>query len=172
MVPDSVLVASDSQSLSISASLGDLNRSVFLDDVRSSTSRSVTLPEHISGVTLSESGGAISAEWGALPDHDELTLTLDQTIGGSTFLFHDLRISPAYADELGTSITLDLDIPGFDPAGKPDVTSEYNRSFAASLGRDGLRAQSQVNEAVNQPSSKRTRRTIKKPAIANRYLSR
>jgi hypothetical protein len=154
LAPDSVLGDEDAQLVTVMLSRENLSRSVSLRDVRASTERAVTLPEYLSGVTLDESGGTVSATWGELPDHDSISFTIDQT-AGSQFLYADLQISPAYADEMGTSIALDLAIPGFDPAGAIDTTATYTRTFSALTNLDDRIEQSQLSEVLNQESSKR-----------------
>ena len=167
LAPDRVLTTADRQTVSLSAARGDLTRSVTIANAREASAHDVTLPDHLEGVALAESGGTISATWGALPAHDVIDLELQQTVG-STLLFHDLKISPAYADELGTAMVLDLAIPGFDPAAVVDVTAPYERSFTISKTSDGVRAASQLFESVNQPSAtKPTRAGLRKRRIVD-----
>lgn len=169
LAPDSVLTAADRQTVFLSAARGDLTRSVTLVDVRADTAFDVTLPDHLEGVALAEVGGTIAATWGVLPEHDLIDLNLQQTIDGSILLFHDLEISPAYADAMGTAITLDLAIPGFDPDAVVDVTLPYERAFSVSKDSESLRATSQLFESVNLPTdAKPARAAVRKRRIADR----
>jgi hypothetical protein len=154
LAPDAILGVEDKQRVSMSASRDDFSRSVSIEDTRDAPARALTLPEHLSGVTLSELAGTITASWGALPEHDHLSLGIDQT-KSSQWLYHTLEISRAYAQEMGTSITLDLAIPGFDPAGQVDMSAEYTRTFSAMMDRDGVTAVSSVAQVQNRPSPRR-----------------
>lgn len=173
LAPDSALGADDRQSVSVSASLADTSRQVSFGNVRQASSRTVTFPEALTGATLEEIDGQIGAEWGALPDHDTLALSIDQTRDDNVFLFHDLTISKTFADQIGTSVVLDLDIPGFDPEGLVDVTTEYSRSFSAVRQRtEDERASSRLQETVNAPSNKRRVARLPHAAIAAKQQRR
>jgi hypothetical protein len=166
LIPDAMLGAGDRQVVQLYVTRDSLMRGLHFPDLRSAQPRTVALPEHLSGVTLSETGGAISATWGELPEHDTIQVTI--TTNGPTVRYHTLELTRDYAEQMGASVTLDLDIPGFDPAGAIDVTEEYVRLLAVSKQRDGHLAFSQVSEEVNQPRTKRTRSSaaLRKPALA------
>lgn len=183
LAPDAVLGAADRQNVAIQVSDGDLTQQVFRQDVRQASDRAVTLPDALVGATLTEIGGEISASWGALPDHDTLSLSIDQTSEDFvTFYFHDLEMTKAYAEAMGTTAALDLDIPGFDSAGRIDVTKEYTRSFSAGKTRSADEsAFSRLSETLNTPPIEKrgyssslaaaARFSIKKRSISERYLS-
>lgn len=155
LAPASALIATDRQQVTLSASRGDLTRQVSLLDTRPSA---VELPPHLDGVAMDETAGTITASWGELPVHDQLSLTVEQFFDDTGLKFHDLEISPAYADEMGTEIALDLAIPGFDPAAAIITTDVYTRSFAASSNRGDQTASSRLAQEVNAPVDAKPRR--------------
>lgn len=152
LVPDEILVETDVQIVDISGLHDDGRgrRSVSFENVREDVPRTLELPEYLDDVVLDDTGGEIAAQWGDLPDHDVLRLQADQMVNAG-FIYADLELTPAYADEMGERIALDFTIPNFTRDNFIDLQVPYNRSFSVTKRFDGFVASSSVAESSDRP---------------------
>lgn len=167
LVPDASLVPLDNQRISVNANEGERSRSVFRFDVREASDNAVVLPEALGDVSLAESAGKITATWDTLPTNDLVDMNVQASSEDFTqFWFHDLDISPAYLAATGaTSMTIDVEIPSFDPAWRIDFSKEYFRGLSAFQFLADATTSSTVSQAINAPPAVAPRRPLTRPEV-------
>jgi hypothetical protein len=90
-----------------------------------------------------------------------------QAFDDTTFKFHDLDVSAAYLAATGmTSMRLDVDIPGFDPAWRIDFALEHFRQFAAVKFAVNATLTSEIFDVAGLPPRAAKRRPLSKREVS------
>jgi len=139
LAPDTALHPTDSQHVTLSASIADaaasLTRSRALGrDVRLGDPTSWTLPDPIGPVRFEPTADRLTATWSTLPDHDEIELLRESLRFEPTEIrVHEMLLSRSFLEATGaTSATLDFHaIPGFKSQWQQDLAATQFREFSA-----------------------------------------
>jgi hypothetical protein len=141
IVPNSVLVPTDVQSITLSAG-SPLGGRRVRRRYREGDSTIFTLPERMAPVTFTRTGNMLTATWSTLPEHD---LILHGADGVSTdpslFVNYEASVSRSFEAATGiTSATFDLAIPGYQPEWHIDLSKEYSQDLRVEhqVGNDTL----------------------------------
>jgi hypothetical protein len=150
VAPSAALVATDAQTVTVSATRGTSVRSLRRP-FRVGGAAGFTLPAAITnGQWLVEAAG-IGVSWSALPalaPDDALTALIDAaTTDPAVAAVQELDVSPRFiaATKLVHAV-IDTSIPGFEAAWKPDVTQPYTRTLRAEHVANGELSASTVTE--------------------------
>jgi hypothetical protein len=156
VAPDSALVPTDAQTVSIQATAGYGLRALRRP-FRIGGDTTYTLPGLFSGVVWEVEGSNISVSWTAVPEFDLFSIAVSGMPTGSP-RFHSLGLdlSPRFLAETGvTRATVDTDLPGFKPEWRVDFGRQYFRDVLVQREADGELATSSFTEQVN-PSGVRS----------------
>jgi hypothetical protein len=168
--PASLLLASDSQDLFVSASGAGSQRDAFA--TFTGTETSFALPPVLTGVTYAVSGGDVSATWGALPSYTDLKL---MTSGSSTTAATSQTVtaSKSWIAETGaTQLVFDAAPPGYDPAWKINTAGPYIRELFADDNSGSILYSSAVVERVNGAVARESDRARQRTIFARATSSR
>jgi hypothetical protein len=156
----------DTQRVAVRATHGgalrELRRPFRVDDATE-----YALPEPLGGVQWAIEHGQLSTTWTTLPALDRLVLSA-RSSDSAVIATHDLDMSPRFLAETGiTHMTIDTDIPGYQPAWRIDVTRPYTRDLTATHEVKHELATSSVTEVVNVPApgERPTPRTVLVPSL-------
>lgn len=144
LAPDSALRPTDSQHVTLSASITDAATSLTHSralgrDVRVGDPTAWTLPDPIGPVTFDVTADRMTATWSTLPDHDEIELLREGfliQLGppiSTQVRVHEMLLSRSFLEATGaTSATLDLHaIPGFKSQWQQDPAAPQFRELVA-----------------------------------------
>lgn len=143
VLPDAILRPGDSQHISVSA-LGDGRTRSIRRKVTPTGSAEFALPPAFAS-QVSVASDQLTATWDVLAPYDQLTLQARQVApDGSSAVFHRRELSASYLGAAGdTSARFDMDLPGYDPAWRGDLTAPWDYAYIASsvgaAGADVLR---------------------------------
>ncbi|HEU4728233.1 MAG TPA: hypothetical protein VFT22_10100 [Kofleriaceae bacterium] len=153
VAPDSALVATDTQSVSVRARNGNAVRALRRP-FRAGGDTAFTLPPAIQGLAWTADDQTFAASWTSLPPFD--TLSVDAFGSPTTSrraVDYQLSASSSFlATTGGTTLAIDTELPGFKPEWKLDFTDRYQRLFTAQQGKEtAVLTTSMTNEIVNGP---------------------
>jgi hypothetical protein len=144
LAPNSALGPTDSQRVTLSASITDaatsLSHSRALGrNVQIGNPTSWTLPDPLGPVTFELTDDQLTARWSTLPDHDEIQLVRESILfppgpGSSVKIrLHEMKLSRSFVETTGaTSATLDFHaIPGFKSDWRQDPSASQFRELVA-----------------------------------------
>jgi len=161
--PASLVMANDFEFLDVTAT----GTNTFRDGsaVFSGTDPGFTLPDPLTGVTLTATSTDVTATWGTLSTYDSLALYVS---GGTTTAPQEQEVTVSQSWIQATSathLTFDAMPPGYDASWHVDLTSEYTRELFVSTSSGMTSYDSGYFETVNgtglrapqQPSRARAR---------------
>jgi hypothetical protein len=176
--PDAALAATDTQSVSVRATAGAVNAPITTLRALRRTFRIggntvFAFPKPFVGVTWTVEHGDLALRWTALPDFELFDISTYAGSGASASPQgpdHTLNVSRSFVEALDEPrLTLDTDIPGFQPSWRVDLTRSYRRDlFAQKGGELGVLATTSVTEQVNVLASAASRDT-RAQASGERY---
>lgn len=159
IAPAELLTGDVRQSVTLAAYRGDNIRSTRRD-FRAGDPTSFTLPEPLEGLTFDTAGGDLAATWTALPEHDEVRVSVSGTIADDKVREHALELSARFlAATAATGAAFDTDFPGYQPDWRPSYTREYSREVLAVRDEDGERRTSTAWTLVNPKPPGQAQRT-------------
>jgi hypothetical protein len=176
LMPDSVLVPADHHNVTIRATTtaGTTTATRSLRrNFRAGASTAFALPPALGPVQFAVANGALITTWSTLPpNRDAIDVVVDSfSEDGTKSWFHDLEVSNNFAATTSTA-TLDLDIPGFQPAWRIDLAQQPHDRSVSVFHTDGADlASSNVDESVNAPPFAKPQRRHAR-TIAKRLLER
>jgi hypothetical protein len=148
VVPDSLLAATDVQSVSIQATDGAAFRALRRP-FRVGGDPAYTLPAPLA-VQWQIAGGALAASWSALPEADDISVSAAGTAAPGVRPNYFMLLSSRFVAATGTTrATLDNDIPGFKPEWRIDFTREYFRQMLVQRTAGGVVSTSSSSETLN-----------------------
>ena len=145
---DAALVASDVQSVRISATAGNGDRTLARP-FRVGGNTAFTFPAPLGNVQWDHANGDIAVTWSSVPEFDTL---LVHVIGVSpdSVTNHGLELSRRFLAATGlTQMALDTDIPGYKLEWRIDFAGQYYRRLQATRETSGERTTSSVTESIN-----------------------
>lgn len=148
VAPDSVLAATDVQSVSLGATSGVARRSLRRP-FRVGGATAYTLPPPIEDVRWEIAGGDLTMSWSALPAFDSFRVS---TIGVNAprFRSQSLHLSPRFVAATGLErATIDTNIPGYRPAWRVPFSGYHTRSAAVQRAAGDELATSSIDETHN-----------------------
>ena len=156
VMPESMLVASDKQSVSVRGL--DPNGGFRADRRKFSVgdSTSFALPPAVTAQFAMTSAGA-QITFGSLPftaDYVDFYIFETPSTNSGTTIYHDLDFSSAFVTATGaTQLTISTDIPGYQPNWKIDERQPYDASFLLqSHATSGDLLTSSYSQSFNQMS--------------------
>lgn len=126
VAPESVLVATDQQLITLRANVGTRYRA-FRKPFRVGEDPTVTLPAPVD-VSLAIDAGQLVVSWNHLLPRFDLFEVYGSSSTSSTYSGLDLVISESFADRVN-QVVLDTAIPGYDTAQGVDFSSMYARGM-------------------------------------------
>jgi hypothetical protein len=155
LAPDSLLDASDTQTITLRAINGNSSRAlrrVFKAD----DDPTIELPTAVDSVVWTLDGGRLSMITSSVNTDADIHAFAEGASGDSPRRArHDMEVSSAFMAATGiVRFVLDNNIPGYQPAWKIDLASEYTRSFHAEVTtEDDEVLTNDATETVNGPAT-------------------
>jgi hypothetical protein len=149
VAPDSVLIPTDTQSVSIQATLGASVRSLRRP-FRVGGNTEFTLPLPLGDVRWAIAASSLTVSWSSAPPFDVFSVDASGSSDPTKFQNQFLLLSPRFMIATGiTSATIDTDIPGFKPLWRIDFARpHYRRIFLQRVANDEI-STSIVSEQIN-----------------------
>jgi hypothetical protein len=146
VAPDSVLVATDAQTVSIQATDGAAFRALRRP-FRVGGNTMYTLPAPVTGAQWEIARGNLAASWSSIPEFDVFTVDASGASDATKFQNHYLSLSPRFVAATGlTRASIDTDIPGYKPEWKVNFARPYYRRMSLQRVVSGEILTSSVSE--------------------------
>jgi hypothetical protein len=127
VAPDSLLVATDAQTVSIQATDGGAFRALRRP-FRVGGNTVYTLPAPVTGAQWEIARGNLAASWSSLPEFDSFTIDASGASDATKRQNHYLDLSPRFVAATGIPrASIDTDIPGYKPEWKVSFARPYYR---------------------------------------------
>jgi hypothetical protein len=148
-VPDSALITTDIPTASVRAVNGTSFRALRRP-FRVGGDLAYLLPAPLGRVQWSVDGGKLAVSWTSLPDFDRLFAGASGNAVGGSFVSGGVEMSAHFVAATGiTHITMDTDIPGYNPAWRLDFAAPHHRDLFAQKGTEtGMLTTSEIAENV------------------------